>query len=57
MAVDTAEFLAGDVLRDGTDTVGTKYDAEVDAKETSETSAATFDEQALDPYEVANAQA
>ncbi len=57
MAVDTTDFLTGEVLRDGTDTDGTKYDAEVDAGSTSETSAASFDETALDPYEVANAQA
>lgn len=52
----TQEFLDGEVLRDGTITIGTKYNAEVVAGETKETSSATFDETALDPYEVANTE-
>lgn len=55
----TQEFKDGAVLRDGTDTTGTEYEAIVTDANLgtipSETASAYFSETALDPYEIANA--
>ena len=60
--MSTQDFKDGKILRDGTDVQGTKYeDTVVDANsdpvvQAEETQAAYFEEQALDPYEIQNAQ-
>lgn len=60
MAVTAQEFVDGEKLRDGTDVTGTEYETTVTAanvpEEISASKSAYFSEQALDPYEVANAQ-
>lgn len=53
----TQDFIDGKVDRFGNDTVGTKYEALVQGGLSPEEAAAYFDENALDPYELANAKA
>ncbi len=56
------DFIKGNKLRDTTDVTGTEYDTEVDKEAVDDTvtttakSAALFDENAMDPYEVNHAQ-
>lgn len=50
----TGDFLNGSELRDGRDVTGSVYEGLVRDGEAPETASAYFDEQALDPYEVAN---
>ena len=58
--MNTQDFIDGNKLRDGTDVTGSKYETVViDANVGTvpdETESAYFEEQALDPYEVNNAQ-
>ncbi len=60
MTQRSIEFIDGEILKDGTDTTGTEYEALVIAAqlwtETPQGAQAYFSETALDPYEVANAQ-
>jgi len=60
-ATQKADFVSGAKLRDGTDVSGSVYyAAEIAGKkagtDTDATQAAMYDEQALDPYEVANSK-
>ena len=56
----TQDFKDGAILRDGTDVAGSKYETIVTEANSgdipSNTASAYFDEQALDPYEIANAK-
>ena len=56
------DFIKGNKLRDRSDTVGSEYDKSIDKVNANQdddiaaVSAAYFDEQGMDPYEVNNAK-
>lgn len=58
--VTKIEFVDGEKLRDGTATIGTAYDLAVavaqGGDELPDSQSSYFSEQALDPYEVNNAE-